>query len=283
MKDILLTELLEAGCHFGHKVERWHPKAASFIYQAREGVHIIDLGKTRDALLSAGEFFKDAGQNGKLILFVATKRQAKGVVTEIAKNAGLPYLTNRWIGGFITNWEEVKKNIDKLNKFKKEKMDGGWDKFPKHEIVKLNKELRKLEKVYGGVYDLITPPPVIFIVDCRAEITSLREAIRKNITTVALVDTNCDPTPIDYPIPANDDAVGSIQYIVNYLVAAYLEGRQLKQKAGIVEKVEGQKEAVINKEEVTGEKKPVKEKTKKVNKTLKKEEPKKEKKRKKKA
>jgi len=230
MKNISLRDLLEAGCHFGHSLQRWHPKAASFIYEGRDGVHIIDLAKTKAGLENAGEFVKNLASEGKKLLLVATKRQAKGVVTESAKRGEMFYLTNRWIGGFITNWEEVKKNIDKIKKLRKEKDDGSWDKFPKHEVVKILKDLRKLETVYGGVVELNTPPDAVFIVDIKKEISCLRESLRRSIPTVAIVDTNTDPTPVDYPIPANDDAVGSIQYIVNYIVDAYLEGRNLREK-----------------------------------------------------
>ncbi len=232
MKEISLQELLEAGCHFGHRKERWHPKAASYIYGEREGIHIIDLVKTRDGLKNAGEFVKSLGISGKNILFVATKRQAKTVVTEAAKKIKMPYLTVRWIGGFLTNWDEVKKNIDRVNKLRQERADGSWKKFPKHEIVKLEKYLHKLEVVYQGVLELKTKPDAIFIVDIKKEIASLREGVRLGIPIVAIVDTNVDPKDVDYPIPANDDAVGSIQFIVNYLADAYQEGVSLKEKEG---------------------------------------------------
>lgn len=231
MKDISLVELLEAGCHFGHRVEKWHPKASSFIYQSREGIHIIDLAKTKAGLLAAGEFVKKLASEGKTLLFIATKRQAKGVTTEAAKKSGANYMTNRWIGGFITNWEEVKKNIDKLNSMQKDRIAGNWQKFPKHEIVKLEKTVRKLESVYAGVSDLAAVVDCVCIVDIKKESSSVREALRRNIPTIAIVDTNSDPAPIDYAIPANDDAVGSIQYIVNYLADAYLEGRTQKQSS----------------------------------------------------
>jgi len=230
MKDISLKDLLEAGCHFGHRKERWHPKAAKFIYQPREGIHIIDLVKTRDAIKSSAEFIKKLSEEGKVLLYVATKRQAKGVVTEAAKKAGIHYLTMRWIGGFFTNWEEVKKNIDKMNKMRAEQADGSWVKFPKHEQIKLSKHLKKLEIVYSGVAELKGIPDAVFIVDIRKEVSCVREAGRKGITTIAIVDTNSDPTPIDNYIPANDDAVGSIQLIVNYLTDAYMEGKKLLEK-----------------------------------------------------
>ena len=231
MQDISLTELLEAGCHFGHKVTRWHPKAEAFIFQAREGVHIIDLVKTKQGLQKAAEFVFELGKSGKILLLVGSKRQAKGVVAEAAKKAGLPYMTNRWIGGFITNWEEVKKNIDKMNKWRQERDTKVWDQYPKHEIVKMGKQLRKVESVYNGVENLTRIPEAIFIVDINKEVAALREAIRRKVTTIAIVDTNSNPVLVDYVIPANDDAVGSIQYLVNILVAAYEEGRKVGQKA----------------------------------------------------
>lgn len=255
MEDISLRKLLEAGCHFGHKKERWHPKASKYIFDTREGIHIIDLAKTRDGLKSAMEYVKKLGEEDKVLLFVATKRQAKGVVTDAAKLAGAPYLTKRWIGGFFTNWDEVKKNIDKMNKGRKEKTDGTWQKFPKHEIVKMDKILHRQEVVYGGVAEFLALPDAVFIVDIKKEISTLREALKRNIPTIAVVDTNTDPTSVDYPIPANDDAVGSIQIVVNYIVQAYMEGKKLAEK-----KSEGSKrpENVSEvRQEVTVEKKSV--------------------------
>src|SRR3989338_4746829 len=174
MREISLKDLLEAGCHFGHKVSRWHPKAAAFIYEPREGVHIIDLVKTRDWLKKASDFVYEMGVNGKTLLLVGSKRQAKNVVSEAAKKSGLPYMTNRWIGGFVTNWDEVKKNIDKMNSWRKEKTDGTWEKYPKHEVIKLNKLLRKVEMVYAGVENLTKLPEAVFIVDINKEVTALR-------------------------------------------------------------------------------------------------------------
>jgi len=257
MREIALTELLEAGCHFGHKVTRWHPKAAAFIYQAREGVHIIDLVKTRDWLKRASEFVCELGKQGKILLFIGSKRQAKGVVSEAAKRAVLPYMTNRWIGGLLTNWDEVKKNIEKMNTLRKEKKDGAWERYPKHEIVKLNKTLRQIEMIYDGVKDLTNLPDAVFIVDINKEVTALKEAVRREIPIAAIVDSNSNPTLTDYPIPANDDAVGSIQYIVNYIADAYLEGK------GIGEKSRKLKEsAPADKKDKTEDEKKVKEESK---------------------
>lgn len=255
MKDILLTELLEAGCHFGHRKERWHPKAAEFIFQTREGIHIIDLAKTKAGLVRAGEFLKDAAKAGKSVLFVATKRQAKGVVTEAAKRAGIFYLTNRWIGGFLTNWEEIKKNLDKVHKMRTDKATGAWHKFPKHEIVKLEKHLRQLESVYSGVADLKSPPETVFLVDIRRESNCRKEIQRREATSIAIVDTNADPNLVDYPIPANDDAVGSIQFIVNYLADAYTEGKEMREKEA---SKKGEKVEKVEKADKEEEKKEIK-------------------------
>lgn len=260
MKDISLKELLEAGCHFGHRAEKWHPKATSFIYQSREGIHIIDLAKTREGLMSAGELIRSFGETGKTILFVATKRQAKGAVKEAAVRAGAAYLTNRWIGGFITNWDEVYKNIEKLNTMRQESQSGAWNSRPKHEIVKLHKEMRKLEMVYAGVSLLRKIPDAVFIVDIRRENSCVREAVRFNLPILAIVDTNSDPTPVAYPIPANDDAVGSIQFIVNFLADSYIEGKKIFEKKG--EKEEKKRAVKAEKSEVVEEsKKPEPKKT----------------------
>ncbi|MBI2612049.1 30S ribosomal protein S2 [Candidatus Gottesmanbacteria bacterium] len=230
MQQISLTTLLEAGCHFGHKLDRWHPKASVFIYGPKEGIHIIDLAKTRDGLNSAANYIKQLAQDGKSVLVVATKRQAKGVVADKAKEAGVFYLTNRWIGGFLTNFEEVKKNIEKLNKMKKEEESGEWNKFPKHERIELEKEMRKLEIVYGGVKDLLKLPDCVYIVDIRKEYNAVKEARRRGIPIVAIVDTNSDPNQVDYVIPANDDAVGSIKLITDYILDSYKEGKGMREK-----------------------------------------------------
>lgn len=230
MKEISLRELLEAGCHFGHRAEKWHPKAGAFIYQKRGGIHIIDLAKTKESLDKALEFIRNIAVEGKIILFIATKRQAKGVVKEACNNAGIPFIVNRWIGGFLTNWEEVKKNVEKMNRLKRESLDGSWSKFPKHETVKLQKEIQKLKMVYEGVAAFTRIPDAVFIVDIKKENNAVLEAERMGLPTVAIVDTNSDPSRVTYSIPANDDAVGSIQFIVDKMVEAYKEGVSLREK-----------------------------------------------------
>jgi small subunit ribosomal protein S2 len=175
-------------------------------------------------------------------------------VTEAAKRAGLPYLTNRWVGGFITNWEAVKSNIEKVNRMKSEQLDGSWKKFPKHEQVKLEKDLKKLLMVYGGVVELTKLPDAFFMVDIKTENNCLKETQRKSLPVIAIVDTNADPNNVEYPIPANDDAVGSIQHLINYIADAYIEGREIR------EKLEGKAEKKkINSQQITENKEEIKE------------------------
>ncbi|MBI2405285.1 30S ribosomal protein S2 [Candidatus Gottesmanbacteria bacterium] len=240
MEEITLQALLEAGCHFGHKAERWHPKAASFIYTEKDGIHIIDLAKTKAGLEAAAGFVKEVTSGGGEVLFVGTKRQASGVVKEEATAVGAPYFVERWIGGFLTNWESIKKNIDKINHLTKEQETGAWKKFPKHEQVKLVRYLARLKVFYGGVLLLTDVPKALFIVDVRKEDAAVREGKRRELPIVAMVDTNADPTGMTYPIPANDDAVGSIQYITHVIAQGYKEGKELRQKEG--EKTKKQEE-----------------------------------------
>lgn len=230
MKQVSLNDLLTAGSHFGHKAERWHPKAHEFIYTEKDGIHIIDLAKTKAGLDEAAQAIRDLLASGKEIMFVGTKRQAKNVVKEAATKVGAPFLTERWIGGFLTNWEGVKKNIDKINKLTLERDSGGWKKFPKHEQSKLGRYLARLNSVYQGVLKLSVIPNALFIVDIRKESSAVKEALRVGIPIFAIVDTNCDPTDIDYIIPANDDAVGSIQYITDIIADAYMEGKEARAK-----------------------------------------------------
>lgn len=230
MQDITLQQLLEAGCHFGHKAERWHPKAAQFIYTEKDGVHIIDLVKTKEGLDAALSFVRDFVSNGGELLFIGTKRQAKAIVKEEAEAAGAPYITERWIGGFLTNWDGIHKNIKKINRLTEEQANGGWKKFPKHEQFKLARYLNRLKIFYGGVLTLNTPPKALFIIDVKKEIAAVREAARTGIPVIAIVDTNANPTGIDHVIPANDDAVGSISIITKAIAASYHEGKEQLQK-----------------------------------------------------
>jgi len=258
MEDITLQALLEAGCHFGHKAERWHPKATQFIYTKKDGIHIIDLAKTKAGLEEAREYIKTVVAGGGEVILVGTKRQARGIVKQEAEAVGAPYFSERWIGGFLTNWEQIRKNIEKINHMTEEQASGAWKKFPKHEQTKMGHYLTRIKVYYGGVLHLQAVPAAIFVIDVRKEIVTVREAIRCNIPIVAVVDTNSDPTGIDHVIPANDDAVGSVTYIAHAIAEAYREGKDVRAKNEAVlaekqaqeaKKEEAKKEKELPKEE----------------------------------
>ncbi len=230
MESISLKTLLEAGCHFGHKSERWHPKAAQFIYQERDGIHIIDLAKTKTGLENAGQFLKQLAKDGKTALFVGTKRQALTIIREECASSDVPHIRQSWIGGFLTNWDQVHKNLEKIRKLTDEEKTDAWKIYPKHERVKLSRYLHKLLNLYGGVIKLMEKPDVLIVVDVKREDVAVREALRTGIPVVGIVDTNSDPAHIDHVIPANDDAVGSIRLLIHYLTQAYKEGMEEKGK-----------------------------------------------------
>lgn len=232
MKDITLKELLEAGCHFGHQTNRWHPKAAGFIYGVREGVHIIDLVKTREGLLAAAEYLRELSKNGGTVVFVGTKRQAQPVLTEaVAKvKAALPTdsnfynLIDRWSGGFLTNFDTIKRNnLDEILKLQEDIASNNF--VTKKEKLLAQRKLDKYNRVYGGIVGLTKLPDAVFLIDIKREALAVKEAVRTNRTIVAIVDTNTNPEPVKYQIPANDDAVGSVKIILDYLVDAWIEGR----------------------------------------------------------
>lgn len=241
MQDITLQALLEAGCHFGHKAERWHPKASQFIYTQKDGIHIIDLAKTKSALEAACEYVKTTVSGGGEVLFVGTKRQAQAIIKLEAEAAGAPYFSVRWIGGFLTNWDQVKKNIDNIKRMEEEQRTGAWKKFPKHEQVKMSRYLERIKMYYGGVLALPQVPAALFIVDVKKEIAAVREGARRGVPIVGVVDTNSDPTGIDYVIPANDDAVGSVSFVVHAVAMAYKEGKDMRAKQN--EQIRVKKEA----------------------------------------
>jgi small subunit ribosomal protein S2 len=230
MADISLQQLLEAGCHFGHKAERWNPKAKKFIYTEKDGIHIIDLVKTKDGLDAAVAYIKELVGNGGEILFVGTKRQAKMIVEEEAKRVGAPYMSERWIGGFLTNWDGIHANIKKILRMTEEQETGVWKKYPKHEQIKLGRYLMRLKSFYGGVLTLSIPPQAVFIIDVRKEVAAVREATRIGAPIVAMVDTNADPTDVQYPIPTNDDAIGAISLVMRTIADAYQVGKETAQR-----------------------------------------------------
>lgn len=223
MRDISLKELLEAGCHFGHQANRWQPKAKDFIFGEKEGVHIIDLVKTKAGLVAAGEYLKSLAQSGGAIVFVGTKRQAKIIVEEAAKKAGFYHVLERWPGGLLTNFEIIKKNnLDAIVKLEEDLKNDNF--VTKKEKLLAQRKLDKYRKAYGGLVGLTKIPDAVFLVDIKKEDGAVREALRTNTTIMAITDTNTDPTPVKYQIPANDDAVGSIKIIVDYLTDAWIEG-----------------------------------------------------------
>ena len=240
MREITLEELLEAGCHFGHQVTRSNPKARDFIFEARDNIHIIDLAKTKEGLEEAAAFVKDLASKNGVMVVVGTKRQARTIVEEEVKRASaeqnsdnnLFYITNRWVGGLLTNFAEVSKNFKKYSDFVTDLQDDEVKaRYTKKEVGGWEKEKNKLENLYGGVAKITKKPDCLFIIDSHLEDLAVREALVTHIPTVALVDTNADPAIIDYPIPANDDAVGSIKLIVSFIIDAWIEGRKLAKDA----------------------------------------------------
>ncbi|MBI4137426.1 30S ribosomal protein S2 [Candidatus Roizmanbacteria bacterium] len=228
MQPIDLKVLLEAGAHFGHKTNKWHPSASKFIYKAVGDIHIIDLVKTKQFLEEARDFMYEQVSEGKEVLFVGTKRQASALIKQEAEAISAPYINNRWIGGFITNWPEVKKNIDKMNQLERDLKDTAkMAKYTKLERVLFDRERGKLESVYGGVRNLEKPPDILYVIDVRKEETAIAEARHNNMKVVGIVDTNTDTNLADYVIPANDDAVGSISYITKVISEAYREGKEV--------------------------------------------------------
>lgn len=226
VKTPSLQQLLEAGVHFGHQVRRGHPRMRPYIYGARDGVHIIDLTKSDQYLKQAVDFVYNLGKEGKVLLFVGTKKQARPIVEELAKNLKAPYLVERWMGGFLTNFEEIKKNIKLLKEYKEQKEKGELSKYTKKEQLLLQRKMEKLDKDFAGVMDLETLPDAIFVTDAVAENIAVREANRLGIKVVAIADSNCNPAEIDYPIPGNDDAIKSIKILVEAVANAYNEGKK---------------------------------------------------------
>ena len=241
-------QLLEAGCHFGHLKRKWNPAMAPYIYMERNGIHIIDLNKTAVKIDEAAEALKNIARSGRKILFVGTKKQGQEVVAEKAKEIGMPYITERWAGGMLTNFPTIRKAVKKMNTIDKMKEDGTFEKLAKRERLQIDRQREKLEKNLGSIRDMSRLPSALFVVDIQKEANAVKEANRLNIPVFAMVDTCCDPTPIDYVIPANDDATKSIELIMNILCKAIEEGlseRKLeKEKEATEETAEG--EALVN-------------------------------------
>ena len=225
-----LEELLEAGSHFGHQVRRWNPKMAPYIYATRDGVHVFDLTKTAKLLDRACEYIEEQAGKGKKIVFLGTKRQAKPIVREEAARVGAPVITERWMGGTITNWEEISKRIKKLNEMKQKRDAGEYNQYTKKERTLIDREISRLERFFGGISDFTSIPDILFVVDVVKEKVAVTEAKIAGVAVVAMVDTNADPEGVLHPIPANDDAVRSIKYIVSRIADAYAAGKEKANK-----------------------------------------------------
>ena len=229
MAVVSMKQLLEAGVHFGHQTRRWNPKMAEYIFTERNGIYIIDLQKSVKKLEEAYNFVRELSAEGKSVLFVGTKKQAQDSVKEEAERAGAYYVNARWLGGMLTNFATIRRRIARLKQLRAMQEDGTFDLLPKKEVIKLNLEIEKLEKFMGGISKMKKQPAAMFIVDPRKEKIAVAEAHKLGIPVIAIVDTNCDPDEIDYPIPGNDDAIRAIKLIASVMANAMIEGRQGEQ------------------------------------------------------
>ena len=226
MAVVAMKQLLEAGVHFGHQTRRWDPKMAEYIFQARNGIHIIDLQKTSRKIDEAYNFVREQVEEGKTVLFVGTKKQAQECMKEAAISCGMFYIDQRWLGGMLTNFQTIRTRVERLKKLEAMAQDGTFEVLPKKEVILLKKEMVKLETNLGGIKDMDELPGVIFIVDSKKEEIAIKEAKKLNIPVVGLVDTNCSPENIDYVIPGNDDAIRSVKLIAQVIANAVIEAKQ---------------------------------------------------------
>ena len=228
LASITMKELLEAGVHFGHQTRRWNPKMKRYIYGGRNGIYIIDLHLTLKLFEEARQFIQDTVTQGELVLFVGTKKQAQEAVEEAAKSCGMYYVSQRWLGGMLTNFRTIQTRIARLNELKKMEENGVFDQLPKKEAARLRDEADRLDRFLGGIKDMPKLPGAIYIVDLKKERIALAEARKLEIPVVAIVDTNCDPDEVDYVVPGNDDAIRAIKLISNKIAEAILEVRQIE-------------------------------------------------------
>ncbi|MBN2104120.1 30S ribosomal protein S2 [bacterium] len=246
MSEITLQQLLMAGSHFGHLTRRWNPKMKPFIFMERSGIYIIDLNKTLKYLMEANEVISNIVKSGEMILFLGTKKQAKDIIKVEAERCGMPFVTERWMGGTLTNFSTIKKSIKYLKNLEKMASDGTYDNLLKKEILHIERTKEKLEKSLGGIKDMPRLPGGLFVVDTKKEAIAVAEANKLNIPIFGVVDTNCDPDPIDYPIPANDDAFKSISLIVHTVADAVLEAKSKSEHT--MEEAVKQEEPIIEQE-----------------------------------
>lgn len=225
MSIVSLTELLEAGVHFGHQSRRWNPKMFPYIYTERNGIHIIDLVQTAQLLTEACNFVEDSSRENKTFLFLGTKRQAAGIIAQEAERCNSHYVNQRWLGGMLTNWVTIKSRVDRLKALEKQEEEGLIDLLPKKEAAMLRRELSKLRKHLNGIKEMKKIPDLVIIVDQKRESTAIQECMKLGIPTICILDTNCNPELIDIPIPANDDAIRSIKLVVSKIADSILDGR----------------------------------------------------------
>lgn len=226
MAVIAMKQLLEAGVHFGHQTRRWDPKMAEYIFQARNGIHIIDLQKTSKKIDEAYDFLRSQAEEGKTILFVGTKKQASECVKEAALKCNMYYVDQRWLGGMLTNFDTIRSRVERLKKLEAMQEDGTFDVLPKKEVANLKNEMEKLEKNLGGIKEMKRIPDLMFVVDPKKERIAVLEAKKLNIPVIGLVDTNCDPNEVDYAIPGNDDAIRAVKLITDVMANAVIEARE---------------------------------------------------------
>ena len=247
MSIVSMKKLLEAGVHFGHQTRRWNPKMAEYIFTERNGIYIIDLQKTSDKVDEAYRFIKEVVANGEEVLFVGTKKQAQESTKSEAARCGMHFVSQRWLGGMLTNYSTIRKRVDKLNKLRAMEEDGTFDLLPKKEVIKLKNETERLEKFLGGIKNMQKVPGALFVVDPRKEKIAVQEAKILGIPVVAIVDTNCDPDEVDYVIPGNDDAIRAVKLLTATIADAILEGKQgvqMAEEQAVVEQTEEETEKV---------------------------------------
>jgi small subunit ribosomal protein S2 len=230
MSYVTMKELLEAGVHFGHQTRRWNPKMAPYIFGARNGIHIIDLQKTVQFFKITYNYVVETVANGGIMLFVGTKKQAQDAIAEEAQRCGMFYVNHRWLGGMLTNYQTISRSIQRLKEFEAMKEDGSIKRFPKKEILMMEKKAAKLERALGGIKDMGRLPDIIYVVDPRKEDIAVAEGRKTGIPLVAIVDSNCDPTEIDYPIPGNDDAIRAIRLLTARMADAVLDGKKVAEE-----------------------------------------------------
>jgi len=251
LANITMKELLEAGVHFGHQTKRWNPKMKEYIFGERNGIYIIDLQKTLKMFKDASKFVQDAATAGRTVLFVGTKRQAQDAIAEEAKRCGMFYVNNRWLGGLLTNWVTVQKSVKRLKELDEMATDGRYELLPKKEVIKLERERKHLQANLAGIKDMNRLPDIVFVIDSNKEAIAVKEARKLGIPVVAVVDTNCDPTEVDWVIPGNDDALRAIRLFASKVADSIAEGVQAstdKQSADIASVIAGDQSAAPSQE-----------------------------------